>query len=380
MKTTQLPFTKRIFISLAVCLASVSFIHAQNYTINTVAGNGTLGFSGDVGQATNAQISSPYGVFIDAGENIFIPDGSNNRVRIVNSNGVINTFAGNGTSGFSGDGGQATAAEMSNPYGVVGDGAGNIYVTANSRVRQVATNGIITTIAGTGVAGYSGDGGQASAAELNVPSGLAFDQSGNLYIADLIGQRIRKINTSGIITTIAGTGVSGYNGDNIAATTAEISNPNSVAIDPAGNVFISDQFNNRIREVNTNGIISTYAGTGVASYTGDGLQATAATIDRPFYVSLDGAGNLYIADFSNNAIRKVSNAGIITTIAGTGVASFSGDGGLATAATLHGPSGISLDPLDNLYISDQSNARIRELNIQCTLTSTIGGIATSGGN
>jgi len=372
MKKNQLLRMNRIILSLFIFLVSLSVAHAQNYTINTVGGNGTPGFLGDGGQATNAEINSPYGVYIDASENIFIPDNQNNRTRIINSGGVINTFAGNGIAGFSGDGGQATAAEMSNPYGVTGDGAGNIYVTANSRVRKIAPNGIITTIAGTGVAGYSGDGGQASNAELNVPAGLAFDHSGNLYIADLIAQCVRKINTNGIITTIAGTGVSGYNGDNIAATAAEISNPNSVAIDPSGNVFISDQFNNRIREVNTNGIISTYAGTGVASYTGDGAQATAATINRPFYVSLDAAGNLYISDFANNAIRKISNTGIISTIAGTGVGSFSGDGGPATAATLHGPTGISLDPSDNLFITDQSNARVRALDIICGLGASMG--------
>ena len=194
---------------------------------------------------------------------------------------------------------------------------------------------------------------------------------GGLYIADVLNQRVRKIDASGIITTIAGTGVSGFSGDGGQATAAQLGNPFGVAVDAAGNVFIADQFNHRIREVSPSGIINTIAGQGTNSFSGDGGPATAAELNRPFDVSVDAAGNIYIADFANNRIRKVDNTGIISTIAGNGVASFSGDGGPATAASLKGPTGISLDLYDNLYIADQSNSRIRELSINCTMTATI---------
>ncbi|HXB13988.1 MAG TPA: hypothetical protein VNZ45_18505, partial [Bacteroidia bacterium] len=367
--------TNRLSIlSLSICLASFSIIHAQNYTINTVAGNGAPGYSGDGGQATASQINGPYGIYGDASGNIYIPDGLNQRVRIVNSGGVINTFAGNGTGAFSGDGGQASSAELNAPSAIIGDAAGNIYIAdgSNERIRKVIPSGFINTIAGNGTAGYSGDGGQASAAELNFPAGVAMDASGNMYIADLLNQRIRKISVSGRITTIAGNGVSGFSGDGGQATNAQLANPFGVAVDPAGNIYIADQFNNRIREVSSSGIINTIAGTGVGSYSGDAGQATAATLNRPFDVSLDAAGNIYIADYANNRIRKIDKTGIINTIAGNGAASFSGDGGPATAASLHGPTGISLDASDNLYITDQANARIRELFILCTTTATMG--------
>jgi sugar lactone lactonase YvrE len=368
MKTNRLSI-----LSVSICFCSFSIIHAQNYTINTVAGNGTPGYSGDTGPATAAQIGNAYGVYVDASGNTYIPDGGNDRVRIVNSGGIINTFAGNGTAGFSGDLGQATAAELSSPAAVTGDASGNIYIAdgANERIRLVNASGIINTIAGNGTAGYSGDGGQASAAELNFPACVALDASGNIYIADLLNQRIRKIAPSGRITTIAGNGTSGFSGDLGQATAAELANPFGVAVDGSGNIYIADQFNNRIRMVNPSGIITTIVGTGAASYSGDLGPATAATLDRPFAVSLDAAGNLYIADFANDRIRKVDNTGIISTIAGNGVAAYSGDGGPATAASLHGPTGISLDLYDNLYITDQSNDRIRELTINCTLTATI---------
>jgi len=194
----------------------------------------------------------------------------------------------------------------------------------------------------------------------------------------VLNQRVRKIDPSGIITTIAGNGVSGFSGDGGQATAAQLGNPFGVAVDAAGNIYIADQFNHRIREVNPSGVINTIAGQGTGNYSGDGGPATAAELNRPFDVCIDAANNIYIADFANNRIRKVDNTGNISTIAGNGVASFSGDGGPATAASLKGPTGISLDLYDNLYISDQSNARIRELTINCSMTATIGSANGAG--
>jgi sugar lactone lactonase YvrE len=332
-----------------------------NGIITTVAGNGSQGYSGDGGAATNASLRFPSGVAVDASGNLFIAD-MVSRVRKVNPNGIITTLAGNGSPGFSGDGSAATNASLYNPLGVAVDAAGNLFIAdkGNNRIRKVNTGGIITTVAGNGSSGYSGDGGAAINAGLYNPAGVAVDGFGNLFIADR-SNRIRKVDTNGIITTVAGNGDSGYSGDGDAATNASLYLPQGVAVDASGNFFIADRSNNRIRKVDTNGIITTVAGNGDSGYSGDGGAATNNSLFLPSGVALDASGNLFIADFVNNRIRNVDTNGIITTIAGNGDSGYSGDGGAATNASLYYPAGVALDASGNLFIADTSNYHVREV-------------------
>jgi sugar lactone lactonase YvrE len=357
----KLSVSKKTLLCLSFIVYSLSFIHAQ--TITTFAGNGTGGFFGDGGQATAAELYQPAGVFPDASGNVYIADELNYRIRVVNSAGIISTIAGNGTQGFSGDGGPATAAEFHYPNDVSLDGSGNIYVNdySNDRIRMINTNGIISTAAGNGINGYSGDGGPATAAELGSGWGACCDGSGNIFIPDASNNRIRKVNTAGIITTIAGTGTAGFSGDGGPATAAQISGPNGVYPDGAGNVYIADYGGNRIRMVNTAGIISTVAGNGTAGYSGDGGQGTAAEINAPTGVCSDGAGNVYIAEYGGNRIRMVSAGGIISTLAGNGAAGYSGDNGPATAAQVNVPARVHITPSGILYVADWNNHRIRKI-------------------
>jgi sugar lactone lactonase YvrE len=300
-----------------------------------------------------------------------IGNGNNGNSR----SGDIFTIAGNGYNpafgGYSGDGGQATAAELYAPSGVVVDASGNIYVAdcENCCIRKINSAGIISTIAGVRHIGYSGDGGPAIAAEFQYPYGLALDISGNLYIADNENNCIRKINTSGIISTYAGTGTEGYSGDGGAASSAEISLPFGIAMDKLGNLYIADYGNSLIREVNTGGIISTIAGNGGNRFSGDGGPATLAEISGPQGVAVDASGNLYIADYGNDRIRMVNTSGVISTIAGNGFGvsvigggGYSGDGGAATNAELYNPTDVIIDGLGNIYINDGGNERIRVVN------------------
>uniref|UniRef100_UPI001FE0E2EF NHL repeat-containing protein n=1 Tax=Spirosoma luteum TaxID=431553 RepID=UPI001FE0E2EF len=314
--------------------------------ISTVAGTGISGFSGDGGAATAASLSGPSGLAFDASGNFYIADGGNQRIRKVSTAGIISTVAGTGISGFSGDGGAATSASLYGPADMAYDASGNLYIAdiGNRRVRKVNTSGIISTVAGNGFVGFSGDGGAATAAGLYFPTGVAYDASGNLYIADANNNRIRKVSPSGIISTVAGSGGSGFFlGDGGPATAASLVSPTSVAVDASGNLYIAELNNARIRKVSTSGIISTVAGNGSQGFSGDGGPATAASLVSPTSVAVDASGNLYIADFDNHRIRKVSTSGIISTVVGTGVAGFSGDGGPATGALLYRPSGVVVD-------------------------------------
>ena len=271
---------------------------------------------GDCGQH-----QGPRGVAVDAAGNVYIVDTLNVRIRKVDTAGVITTFAGTGAPGDTGDTGQATAAQVNAPFGIAVDGAGNVYIadTFNHRIRKVDTAGVITTFAGTGAAGDTGDTGQATAAELNLPFDVDVDAAGNVYIADTGNSRIRKVDTAGVITTFAGTGVATFGGDSGQATAAQLNGPTGVAAGPAGNVYIADSGNDRVRKVDAGGVITTVAGTGVPGFSGDTGQATAAQLDEPSGVAVDAAGNVYIADFNNSRVRKVNAAGVITTLAGTGV-------------------------------------------------------------
>ena len=248
------------------------------------------------------------------------------------------------------------------------DGAGNLYIadSGNHRIRKVDSSGTISTIAGSGEFGFGGDGGPAIDARLNYPSGVAVDGAGNVYIADLGNQRIRKVDSTGTITTIAGSGETGFGGggfggDGGPATEAQLNYPRGVAIDGAGNVYIADQGNQRIRKVDSTGTITTIAGSGERGFSGDGDPATEAQLNYPWGVAVDGAGNVYIADLGNHRIRKVDSLGTITTIAGSGEFGFGGDGGPAIDARLNYPSGVAVDGAGNLYIADSVNHRIRIL-------------------
>ena len=346
--------------------------------ITTIACNGTSGFTGDGGPATAASCV-PYRVARDSAGNLYVADGSSKRIRKVSAAGIITTVAGRGTGQSSGDGGPATLAELIQPLGVAVDPAGNVYIAdeGSNRIRKVNTAGIISTIAGNGKQGFDGDGGPATSASLYEPSGVAVDPAGNVYIADAGNLRIRKVDTAGIITTIAGNGKEGFSGDGGPATSAELSFPVGVAVDPAGNVYIADEGSNRIRKVNTAGIISTIAGNDTQGFSEDGGPATSASLNKPREVAVDPTGNVYITDRGNNRIRKVNTAGIISTIAGNDTQGFSGDGGPATSASLNKPREVAVDLAGNVYISDAGNFRIRKVN-PAGVISTVAGRGTSG--
>jgi sugar lactone lactonase YvrE len=354
--------------------------------ITTVAGVGR-GYSGDGGPATNASLSYPQGINIDVSGNLYIADLNNKRIRKVDTNGIITTVAGNGNGAYgaySGDGGTATNASLSFPTSVGFDVVGNLYIadTGNNRIRQVDTNGIITTVAGSGpifpnLGSYSGDGGPATDASLSNPSAVASDAVGNLYIADTLNNRIRRVCTNGLITTVAGDGTGGYSGDGSAATNAAFHEPCGVALDVPGNMYVADTLNNRIRKVDINGIITTVAGNGNGGYAGDSAAASNATLQGPFGLALDALGNLYIADTYNNVIRRMDASGVITTFAGNGTNGYFGDGGSSTNAGLNYPRGVALDESPNLYIADTSNNCIRKVDINGVIT-TFAGNGTNG--
>jgi uncharacterized protein (TIGR03437 family) len=376
-------------------------------TISTIAGSAKLGsgLAGDGGAATSALLNEPVSIAVNSAGTIYIADLLNNRVRYI-SQGTINELA--GTDHAQGDGGKATAAYLYFPQDVAEDSAGNLYIadTHNSEIRKVTPDGVISTfakvgapqavvvdssgnsystdgnlvvkedskgnltrVAGSPTPGFSGDGGPASAALLNGPQGLALDSAGNLYIADAYNHRIREI-TAGNINTVAGSGgtcgnpcsFGGFSGDAGPATSATMSFPVGVAVDNAGNILIADTHNHVIRKVDTKGVITTVAGTGgKAGYGGDGGLATAALLDSPLGVAPDNAGNFFIADSNNQVIRVVGGFGFINTIAGNNKAGFSGDGGPATSAELYKPFGIIVDPNANVLFADNLNHRIREL-------------------
>jgi len=341
--------------------AAIRQVLVSTGIINTYAGNASIGDSGDTGPATSAALITPYAVSLDSSGNVYFAQNGNGKIRKVTASTlIINTVAGNGTAGFSGDGGPATTAMLNFPSGVALDSSGNIYIadSLNRRIRKV-TGTTMGTIAGDGVLSYSGDGGPAISAQLNTPQAVAADTSGNFYIADTFNNVVRKVNTAGIITTIAGTGTAGYSGDGGAATSAQLNGPQGIVVDSSGNIYISDTQNARVRKI-SGGTITSVAGNGTPGYGGDGGSATSALLDVPIGLALDSANNLYIADFSNNRIRKVSG-GTITTVAGSGNGGYAGDHGPATSALLNFPIGVAVDSGGNLYIADSGNNVIREV-------------------
>ena len=298
---------------------------------------------------------------LDSAGNLYIADTGNHRIRKVDSSGIITTIAGTGERGFGGDGRAAVAAQLWSPAGVVLDRAGNLYIAdrGNHRIRKVDSSGVITTFAGTEERGFGGDGGPAVKAQLWSPSGVATDSTGNLYIADRGNQRVRKVDFLGVITTVAGTGERGFGGDGRPADQAQLTSPADVAVDGAGNIYIADRGNYRIRKVDSSGTITTFAGTGDRRFGGDGGPADEAHLWSPYGVAVDDAGNIYIADESHNRIRMVDSSGIISTVAGSGWSGYGGDGGPAAEARLSSPYSVAVDSGGNIYIADRSNHRIR---------------------
>jgi sugar lactone lactonase YvrE len=325
-------------------------------TITTVAGNGTMSYSGDGGPAARASLSWPYGVAVDSSGSLFLTDSGNNRVRKVTPDGMIRTVAGNGKPGYSGDNGPARNAQFNGPDGIALDTAGNLYIVdaENQRIRKVTPRGVISTIAGDGARGYSGDGGLARSAQLNRPSGVAVDPGGSLYIADSGNDRVRKVTPRGIVSTMAGNGMLGYSGDDGPATSAQLLLPRGVAVDSAGNLYIADG-NKRVRKVARGGAISTVAGNGQFEFSGDGGPATRARLSGPWSVALDSAGTLYFSDYFYGHIRKVAPDGRISTVAGNGERAYGceGNGGPATSAPVS-PWGLAVDSADNLYFADRA--------------------------
>lgn len=427
-------------------------------TITTYAGTGFAGYSGDGGPAAAAQFDGPTGVAMDAAGNLYIADTNNSAVRKVTPTGTISAAAGNGPAGYSGDGGPATAAALNGPQGLAVDGAGNLYIadSGNNRIRMVAPNQTISTFAGTGLATYSGknvggtgitsssgDGGPATWSSVVLPTAVAVDGAGNLYIADYgnsevrvvsngiirsiagnnsgvapapggetavsvrlsgptgvavdslgnvylaegsigsgsglaIGDfRIWEITAAGVFTAAAGNGLESYSGDGGPASVAQVDAPGAVAVDPAGNFYIADSLNHRVRKISTAGVITTVAGTGVAGYAGDGGAAAGAQLNSPMGVAADAYGDLFIADTGNNRIRKVTASGIIYTVVGNGNAGFFGDGGLGPLAALHAPASVAVDAAGNLYIADTGNHRVRAAT-QTLIVRTIAGTGQPG--
>jgi sugar lactone lactonase YvrE len=355
-----------------------------------MAGNGTepWRFNGDNGPATSALLSGPGGVAVDAAGNVYFTDSF--RVRKV-SNGVITTVAGTGEEG--GDNVPATSAELYGLRGIAVSSAGDLYIAdglshlsameysnVNNRIRKVS-KAVITTVAGKADTGYSGDNGPANLAQLDSPVGVAVDSAGNLYIADSQNNRIRKVS-NGVITTVAGNGESGFSGDGGPATRARLFKPTGVAVDPAGNLYIADTANSRVRKV-SRGVITTVAGNGTIGFSGDGGPATSAQLIRPNGLAVDSAGKIYIVD-EVHRIREISN-GVITTVAGNGTPGFSGDNGPAATAQLYWPSGLAVDSAGKIYVAEIGNERIRLLtpassSCSASVTPTTLSSRASGGN
>lgn len=360
---------------MALCALFLCTIPSLAQSIYTYAGDGTAAFGGDGGAATAAKLNAPHGVATDAAGNVYVADYENNRIRKITPSGTITTIAGTGFGGYlaSQNGGPATAAWIKWPVAIAVDPSGNVYFSefGNNIIRKVNTAGIISTIAGipgsipAPAPAPSGDGGPATAATLGYPWGIAIDAAGNIIVADQLNNRIRKVNTAtGIITTIAGDGYIGFTGDGGPATAARLNYPLGVAVDASGNIYIADYANNRVRKISTSGTMSTIAGIGLPyGYTGDGGPATIAKLYYPKAIAVDAGGNVYICDWNNNAVRKINTSGIINTIAGTGVAGYSGDGGPAVSAQLNFPTGVAVRYDGDVFISDNDNNRVRRIKI-----------------
>lgn len=349
----------RLAFAALLCFSGL-LSKAQN--IYSVVGTGSSGSPSDGVSAISSALVNPNGMGFDATGNMYICDVNDHTIRKVNlTTGVITTIAGtHGSAGSSGDGGAATSALINYPCNIVFDASGNLYFTdlLAHKVRMINTSGIISTFAGTGTAGSSGDGGAATSATLNQPTGLVIDKLGNLYVAEINGHRIRKINTSGIISTFAGTGTASSTGDGSLATAATLNKPRGMIIDTSGNIYVVEENGHRVRKINTSNIISTLAGNGTASSTGDGGASTSATVNSPRGITMDSLGNIFFTEGGGSRVRKITPGGTISTFAGTGSYGFSGDGGAATSATIKYTMDIAMFR-NNIYFTDYDAATVR---------------------
>jgi sugar lactone lactonase YvrE len=357
-----------VVLALSACAGGAKDRAEGAATMKTVVGDGGSQL-GDGGPATEAGLCGPTDVALDTQGNMYISDTGDycigpggDTVRKVDPDGTITTVAGTGEPGFSGDGGPATKARLDFPNAVAVDREGNLYISdgLNYRIRKVDKSGIITTIAGTGEEGYSGDRGSATSAKLTEPDQMTFDDRGNLYFVDYTS--VRKIDPSGTITAVAGTGELGYSGDGGPAIEAKFE-ANALALDGKGNMYIADTENNRIRKVDRDGIIHTVAGTGKEGYSGDGGPATEAALALPTGIAVDREGNVFIACHHNSRVRKVDRNGTITTVAGTGQMGFNHDKGPARKVMLNQPWDLFYDDSGELYIADAFNSRIRAVRL-----------------
>jgi sugar lactone lactonase YvrE len=359
-------------------------IDANTGILTTVAGTGSRGFGGDGGPATVASLYYPWGVVVDADGSLLITDSENHRIRRVDGkSGIITTLAGTGDRGYGGDGGPASSAFLAHPRSLALDPSGRILIADqfNQRIRRIdAESGVITTVAGRGTVGFSGDGGPATEASLGNPHGVAVDRQGNILIADTTNHRVRHVASgSGVITTIAGNGSEGYGGDGGPAVDASLDEPAGVSVDEAGNVFIADTGNQRVRRVDAvTGAITTIAGDGDAGFGGDGGPARLASLNRPQAVLPMADGTAYVADGSNQRVRHIDTAGFITTIAGNGDPTFGGDGGAATRANLDEARAITFDPAGNLYVADSISERVRRIDAASGIITTAASVSLLG--
>jgi sugar lactone lactonase YvrE len=355
-------------ILLHGCIAAVLATPIFAQRISTTAG----GWVGDGGPATNAGLNYPRFALQDSAGNTYLADAYDNRIRKIDSSGNISTFAGTGIAGYSGDGGLARNAMLYQPTGLLWDASGNMLVadSANDRIRKIDTSGIISTIAGIGTPGYSGDGGPAILAQLNYPWGLALDSAGNLFFAETSNNTVRKIDTSGNISTVAGNGTAGYSGDGGQATSAQLNNPRGFTLDSAGDMYIADTLNHRVRKVDTSGIINTFAGNGTQGFTGDGGLATDAEIGNPRGLLVQG-NRILISNGGSAHIRTVNlSTNIINSYAGN-IIGYDGDGNPPHLTDFDGPTGMLVTSTGSLLVADQFNARLRE--VSSTSTSTVAG-------
>jgi len=336
-------------------------------TISTVAGTGGVAFSADGSPPAETALARPVALALDSADHLYVIDG--NRVRSISGRKVL-TVVGTGEAGYSGDGGPATAARLNSPHALAFDSQGNLYIadTLNHSIRRVDRRGVVTTVAGTGEPGYSGDGAPGTAARLSSPAGVAIGFGDTVYIADTGNNRVRQLAADGTISPFAGTGEPRYAGDGGPATSAPLNNPQGLAFDDVGNLYIADTFNNRVRRVDLDGSITTVAGTDARGFSGDGglarvaeLNLATGSLTSGQALALDTQGNLYIADAENHRVRKVALNGVIATVAGNGHVGYSGDGGPATSAPLNFPLGVAVDRYGVLYVADTANGRVRAI-------------------
>ncbi len=345
------------------CALTAGAAAAQTPFIDTIAGTGLAGFSGDGDPATNAQLNGPTSVATRPDGTILIADRFNDRIRGIDATGTIATIAGTGSSGYSGDSGPAINAQLNRPSGVAPGPDNSVLIAdlGNQRIRRIDSAGTITTIAGTGTQGYSGDNGPATNAQLSGPAGVAAGPGNSVLIADYVNNRIRRIDAAGTITTIAGTGSTGYSGDNGPAINAKLSLPLGVAAGPNNSVLIADTYNHRIRRIDAAGTITTIAGTGTPGSSGDNGPAINAQVESPFGVAAGPNSSVLIADTSNQRVRRIDAAGTITNFAGTGTSGYAGDSGPATNAQLSSPATVATGPGGIVLVADANNHRIRRI-------------------